>query len=154
MFVREFAPIVQTLINAIKDYALGVMDTFVKALERIPEIIRAIGDGAKSVFDGASGLVTAMGTQIQGVITSVANGISQVVGALRGADDKAKMIKAQSDAVRDLAGINPGNITNAANAINALSAALSRFGEASGGTLGQLVLSAAGGGRVNAIQAV
>ena len=152
-FVREFAPIVQTLINAIKDYALGVMDTFVKALERIPEIIRAIGDVAKSVFDGASGLVTAMGTQIQGVITSVANGISQVVGALRGADDKAKMIKAQSDAVRDLAGINPGNITNAANAINALSAALSRFGEASGGTLGQLVLSAAGGGRVNAIQA-
>ncbi len=152
-FVKEFAPIVQTLINAIRDTALGLMDTFVKTLERIPEIIRAIGDGAKSVFEGASGLVTSIGTQIQGIITSIANGISTVISSIRGAEDKANLIKAQTDSVKELAAINPGNINNAANAINALSSALEKFGAASGGTLGQLILNAAGGGRVNAIQA-
>ena len=152
-FVREFAPIVQTLINAIKDYALGVMDTFVKALERIPEIIRAIGDGAKSVFDGASGLVTAMGTQIQGILTSVANGISQVVSAIRGAKDQSELIKAQTDSVKELSSIQPGNITAVASAIDLLASALSNFGDASGGTWNEMIKGAMGGGRTNSIAA-
>ena len=152
-FVKEFAPIVQTLINAIKDTALGLMDTFVKTLERIPEIITAIGDGAKSVFEGAAGLVTSIGTQIQGIITSVASGISQVISTMRGAQDEAMLIKAQTDSVKELSNIQPGNISAVATAINQLAAALSSFGEASGGTWNEMIKGAMGGGQTNAIAA-
>lgn len=145
-FVKEFAPIVQTLINAIKDTALGLMDTFVKTLERIPEIVRAIGDSAKSVFEGASGLVTSIGTQIQGIIGSIASGIAEVISSIRGADDEVKLMSARTASVKELAGIDPERINNVARAVDALSTSLAKFRDSSGNTFGQLLSNALGGG--------
>ena len=167
-FMKEAAPVLMKLIEVVGQVAMGglkeigetiraiadvIGNVLISAIREVPNIIRAVGDGIKSVFDGVSGLVTSMGTQIQGIINSVASGISQVISTMRGAQDEAMLIKAQTDSVKELSNIQPGNISAVAGAIKQLAAALSAFGDASGGTWNEMIKGAMGGGRTNAIAA-